>query len=120
MALWGCENDGVLDVTDIEVPDGYTLSAGTSTVFKNSSFAYDTDADWVANIPANERRFTHGDRLYDNPMNSGNGMRDTAAARATAMPGVQSLPCGPRRALTPTGHPSMARDSTDSAVCWSM
>ena len=74
MALWGCEEDGLLDVTDIEVPDGYSLSAGTSTVFKNSSFAYDTDADWVANIPANEKRFTHGDRLYDNPMNSGNGL----------------------------------------------
>ncbi len=74
MALTGCEDDGVLDVTDIEVPEGYMLSAGTSTVFKNSSFAYDTDADWVANIPANEKRFTHGDRLYDNPMNSGNGL----------------------------------------------
>ena len=75
-ALWGCENDGleVKDIRDIEVPEGFVLSAGTSTVFKNSSYAYDTDADWVGNIPANEKRFTHGDRLYDNPMNSGNGL----------------------------------------------
>ena len=55
-ALTGCEDDDMLDVEDIEVPDGYALSAGTSTVFKNSSFAYDTDADWVGDIPANEKR----------------------------------------------------------------
>ena len=75
-ALWGCENDGleVNDIRDIEVPEGFVLSAGTSTVFKNSSYAYDTDADWVASIPANEKRFTHGDRLYDNPLNSGTGL----------------------------------------------
>ena len=39
MALSGCEDDGALDVTDMEVPEGYALSAGTSTVFKNSSYA---------------------------------------------------------------------------------
>ena len=64
----------IRDIRDMEVPEGFALSAGTSTVFKNSSYAYDTDADWVANIPANSKRFTHGDRLYDNPMNSGNGL----------------------------------------------
>ena len=74
MALTGCEDNGVMDVQEMEVPDGYALSAGTSTIFKNSSYAYDTDADWVANIPANSTHFTHGDRLYDNPMNSGNGL----------------------------------------------
>ena len=75
-ALWSCENDGleVNDIRDIEVPEGFVLSAGTSTVFKNSSYAYDTDANWVASIPANEKRFTHGDRLYDNPLNSGSGL----------------------------------------------
>lgn len=74
IALFGCEDSDNLDIQDLEVPDGYVLSAGTSTVFKNSSYAYDTEADWVADIPANEKRFTHGDRLYDNPMNSGNGL----------------------------------------------
>ena len=74
MALAGCEDKDALDADDVEVPEGYVLSAGTSTVFKSSSFAYDTDADWVADIPANSKRFTHGDRLYDNPMNSGNGL----------------------------------------------
>ena len=56
-ALWSCENDGleVNDIRDIEVPEGFVLSAGTSTVFKNSSYAYDTDANWVASIPANEK-----------------------------------------------------------------
>ena len=76
-ALWGCGNDDFLEVRDsrdIEVPEGFVLSAGTSTIFKNSSYAYDTDADWVADIPANSKRFTHGDRLYDNPLNSGNGL----------------------------------------------
>lgn len=70
----GCSDDEVWTEKDIEALEGYQLSAGISTVFKNSSFAYDTEADWVANIPANEKRFTHGDRLYDNPMNSGNGL----------------------------------------------
>ena len=48
-ALWGCENDGleVNDVRDMEVPEGFVLSAGTSTIFKNSSYAYDTDADFI-------------------------------------------------------------------------
>ena len=70
----GCSDDEAWTEKDIEALEGYQLSAGTSTVFNNSSFAYDTEADWVANIPANEKRFTHGDRLYDNPMNSGNGL----------------------------------------------
>ena len=70
----GCSDDEPWSESEIEALEGYQLSAGTSTVFKNSSYAYDTDADWVANIPANEKRFTHGDRLYDNPMNSGNGL----------------------------------------------
>ena len=47
MALTGCEDNGVMNIQEMEVPDGYALSAGTSTIFKNSSYAYDTDADWV-------------------------------------------------------------------------
>lgn len=50
------------------------LSAGTSTVFINSSFAYDTDADWVSSIPANQRRFIKGDRLYDDALTQADGL----------------------------------------------
>ena len=47
MAMSSCSDDDGLDVLDIEVPDGYALSAGTSTNFLRSSFAFDEDADWV-------------------------------------------------------------------------
>lgn len=40
------------------------LSAGTSTIFKNSSKAFDTDAEWLTGTYAT--RFNIGDRLYDN------------------------------------------------------
>ena len=42
LSLASCDNDG-LDVLDIEVPAGYALSAGTSTIFLNSSVAYDSE-----------------------------------------------------------------------------
>ena len=72
--LASCEDDDTYDVTDIEIPDGYALSAGTSTNFINSSFAYDTDADWIASIPANQKRFTKGDGLYDDARSQSNGL----------------------------------------------
>ena len=31
-----CDDDGI-DVLDIEIPEGYALSAGTSTIFLSSS-----------------------------------------------------------------------------------
>ena len=62
--LASCEDDEGLDVVDIEVPDGYALSAGTSTNFLSSSYAYDTEADWVSG--KNLVRFHNGDKLYDN------------------------------------------------------
>ena len=65
LGLASCEDNEGLDVTDIEIPEGYALSAGTSTVFLNSSYAFDKDADWISEISANQKRFTHGDRLYD-------------------------------------------------------
>ena len=71
--LSSCEDDS-MDVMDIDVPDGYALSAGTSTVFVNSSYAYDTDADWVSNIPDNQRRFIKGDGLYDDLMTQSMGL----------------------------------------------
>lgn len=72
--LASCEDDDTYDVTDIEIPEGYALSAGTSTNFINSSFAYDTDADWIASIPANQKRFTKGDGLYDDARSQSNGL----------------------------------------------
>ena len=56
---------------DIEVPNGYALSAGTSTIFLNSSVAYDSEADWVTGTLLS--RFTRGDGLYDDVRTSSNG-----------------------------------------------
>ena len=63
-SLTACDDDERLDVTDIDIPYGYALSAGTSTGFYNSSVAYDQAADWLSGIYAT--RFNSGDRLYDN------------------------------------------------------
>lgn len=57
-----CDDEG-LDVLDVEIPDGYALSAGTSTIFVNSSFAYDSPADWVSSNTAYKKRFYSGDGL---------------------------------------------------------
>lgn len=69
LALMSCDDEG-LDVLDIEVPEGYALSAGTSTIFMNSSKAYDSEAEWVTGALAS--RFTRGDRLYDDMRTSSN------------------------------------------------
>lgn len=71
--LWlsSCGYDG-LDVLDIEVPAGYELSAGTSTIFLNSSVAYDTEAPWVSGDYLT--RFVRGDRLYDDVRTSASGL----------------------------------------------
>lgn len=68
--LISCDDDG-LDILDVEVLDGYALSAGTSTIFMNSSKSFDSPADWVTG--ANYLRFLRGDRLYDDIRTSGNG-----------------------------------------------
>ena len=70
MACSACDDDGI-DILDIEIPEGYALSAGTSTIFLNSSVAYDTPADWITG--AYDVRFTRGDRLYDDVRTSNNG-----------------------------------------------
>ena len=62
--FFSCETEEQLDVLDIEVPDGYALSAGTSTSFFNSPVAYDQGARWLSG--AYDIRFNTGDRLYDN------------------------------------------------------
>lgn len=68
--LAACSDDDQITVLDIDVPDGYALSAGTSTVFYSSSVAYDNPAPWVSG--AYSSRFYTGDRLYDNVKTSNN------------------------------------------------
>ena len=68
LMLTSCDNDDGMEITDVDVPDGYALSAGTSTVFLSSTFAFDTDADWVRGKYTT--RFNNGDNLYDNPLGS--------------------------------------------------
>ncbi|MBQ4002409.1 MAG: thiol oxidoreductase, partial [Bacteroidaceae bacterium] len=60
-SVLSCQEDG-LTVEEIDVPAGYSLSAGTSTVFTTSSYAFDSEADWVTG--ALKRRFVRGDKLY--------------------------------------------------------
>lgn len=74
VCVGSCKKSELIDIETIEVPDGYALSAGTSTVFINSSYAYDTEADWVSGIPANQRRFIRGDQLYDNALTQASGL----------------------------------------------
>lgn len=71
VVLASCEDEG-LDVRDVEVPSGYALSAGTSTVFMNSSKAYDQEADWVSGTYLT--RFKRGDRLYDDARTNSTGL----------------------------------------------
>lgn len=44
--------------------ENWALSAGTSTIFYDSSKAYDIDAEWLSGTYAT--RFQNGNRLYDN------------------------------------------------------
>lgn len=71
LVLCACENDGI-DVDDIEVPAGFALSAGTATNFLTSSFAYDRSADWITG--EYDKRFTRGDKLYDDNRTSSSGI----------------------------------------------
>ena len=71
LALFACEDDGI-DVDNIEVPAGFALSAGTATNFLTSSYAYDRSADWITG--AYDKRFTRGDKLYDDIRTSSNGI----------------------------------------------
>lgn len=63
-----CQKDteGIDSFADEHAADlsNYYLSAGTSTIFYNSSKAYDIDAEWLSGTYAT--RFQHGNRLYDN------------------------------------------------------
>lgn len=70
LCVAACSDEG-MDVLDVEIPRGYALSAGTSTVFSQSSFSYDSEAPWVSGTY--KTRFFRGDRLYDNVLTSGQG-----------------------------------------------
>lgn len=100
--LWtvvACEKEGV-DEQDIEVPEGYALSAGISTIFLNSSKAYDTPADWLSGNYAS--RFNRGDKLYDDVRRRiiamaedwDQCMRGIPAVAVTVMPAVPGLRFG--------------------------
>lgn len=69
-ASTGCSDSDGIDMIDVEVPAGYELSAGTSTIFLSSSFAYDSEAPWVSGDYLT--RFVRGDRLYDDVRTSSN------------------------------------------------
>lgn len=66
-----CDENGI-DVQEMEIPDGYALSAGTSTLFMNSSKSYDTEASWLSGTYSS--RFTKGDKLYDDVRTSSNSL----------------------------------------------
>lgn len=66
------DSDEGIGEGDLTVPPGYALSAGTATVFTSSSFAYDSEADWVKGEL--KRRFVRGDKLYDDARTSANGL----------------------------------------------
>jgi len=70
--LSACEDNDQITAEDITVPNGFALSAGTSTVFFNSSVAYDQPASWVSGTY--DTRFTVGDRLYDNVKTTNDGL----------------------------------------------
>ena len=74
LTLGACTDDEGIDVTDIKVPDNYALSADISTIFLNSSTAYDVEANWVSGKYLS--RFNSGNKLYDNAIPSG---KDTEA-----------------------------------------
>ena len=72
LACCACEDVEEINADDMEVPYGYALSAGTSTIFSTSSFAYDSEADWVTG--SYKTRFTRGDGLYDDVKAQSDGL----------------------------------------------
>ena len=62
-AFTACDDDEGMTILDVEVPDGYALSAGISTNFMRSSKAYDLESPWISGIY--DFRFSQGDGLYD-------------------------------------------------------
>ena len=108
--LTACDDDGI-DVLDIEIPEGYALSAGTSTIFMNSSKAYDSPADWVSGVY--NSRFNDGDGLYDDGVRVAmawegglaQSMRGILVAVVIVMPAVPNRRCGVKADRVVTGFP---------------
>ncbi len=71
IAVSACDEEETFTEADFEAPAGYALSAGTSTIFSTSSFAFDSEADWVTGDL--KKRFMRGDKLYDDARTSSNG-----------------------------------------------
>jgi CxxC motif-containing protein (DUF1111 family) len=67
MAIGACSDnaDEIILKPNGKVADPTELSAGNSTVFMSSVFAYDTPAPWVTGSLMD--RFLAGDKLYDDP-----------------------------------------------------
>ncbi|MCQ2192513.1 MAG: thiol oxidoreductase [Paludibacteraceae bacterium] len=71
LASTSCEKEGITEEY-VEVRKGYALSAGTATIYSNTSFAYDTQADWVTG--SNLIRWNRGNSLYDDGPKTLNGL----------------------------------------------
>lgn len=79
--LTACEDKGdELEVVEQPVPEGFALSAGNSTVFLTSTYAYDANSDWVRGELA--ARFRDGDGLYDDALTSSSGLGPVYAGYA--------------------------------------
>ena len=81
LPLTACEDKGdELEVVEQPVPEGFALSAGNSTVFLTSTYAYDANSDWVRGELA--ARFRDGDGLYDDALTSSSGLGPVYAGYA--------------------------------------
>lgn len=71
--LVACDDNAAIEEKNLEVPEGYALSAGTSTIYSTSSIAYDNEAPWVRSNSANMARWVRGNSLYDRTAVDANG-----------------------------------------------
>ncbi|MBR1732530.1 MAG: thiol oxidoreductase [Alloprevotella sp.] len=111
MALAACEDGEQLTVEDINVPEGYALSAGTATVFFNSSVAYDQPADWVTGVY--DQRFNTGDRLYDNIKSTNNN--GTGGGLGPVYAGYSCGSCHRNAGRTEPSYWTAVRNGSDDA-----
>ena len=108
--LTACDDDGI-DVLDIEIPEGYALSAGTSTIFMNSSKAYDSPADWVSGVTTVALMMVTGFTMmcvrvamaWEGGL--AQSMRGILVAVVIVMPAVPNRRCGVKADRVVTGFP---------------
>ena len=108
--LTACDDDGI-DVLDIEIPEGYALSAGTSTIFMNSSKAYDSPADWVSGVTTVALMMVTGFTMmcvrvamvWEGGL--ARSMRGILVAVVIVMPAVPNRRCGVKADRVVTGFP---------------